>query len=124
MYELQDLTQSYLPSWERASQLRDLYLEQAPWFFGAVTQRQLNEEVLPLFYDEAADELRARMSMGASAGPAGVGKLGTTAEAFNLPTPGTHASSHDLALMFVVFCFGALTDPSLPTVSLRIPLNL
>ncbi|KAI9068189.1 hypothetical protein FKP32DRAFT_1609038 [Trametes sanguinea] len=115
VYELQDLTQSYLPSWERASQLRDLYLEQAPWFFGAVTQRQLNEEVLPLFYDEAADELRARMSIGASAGPAGVGKLGATADAFNLPTPGTHASSHDLALMFVVFCFGALTDPSLPT---------
>ncbi|KAL7284825.1 hypothetical protein ACG7TL_002135 [Trametes sanguinea] len=115
VYELQELTQSYLPSWERASQLRDLYLEQAPWFFGAVTQRQLNEEVLPLFYEEAAEELRARMSMGTSAGPSGVGKLGSTADAFNLPTPGTHASTHDLALMFVVFCFGALTDPSLPT---------
>ncbi|KAI8996651.1 fungal-specific transcription factor domain-containing protein [Trametes punicea] len=112
--ELQELIQNYLPPWQRASQLRDLYLEQAPWFFGAVTQRQLDEEVLPLFYEEAADEVRTRMNMGASAGPSGIGKLGSTAEAFNLPAPGVRPSLHDLALMFVIFCFGALTDPSLP----------
>ncbi|KAI0356832.1 hypothetical protein OH77DRAFT_1588729 [Trametes cingulata] len=108
IYDLQELMQGYLPPWQRAAQLRDLYLEQAPWFFGAVTQRQLDEEVLPLFYEEAAEEMRARVQMGASVSPSGA------AEAFNLPVQGVHPSSHDLALMFVVFCFGALTDASLP----------
>ncbi|KAI0672081.1 fungal-specific transcription factor domain-containing protein [Trametes maxima] len=105
--DLQELMQSYLPPWQRAAQLCDLYLEQAPWFFGAVTSRQLHEEVLPLFYEEAADAARARVNMGASAPPSGV-------EAFNLPASGVQPSSHDLALLFVVFCFGALTDPSEP----------
>ncbi|KAI0708422.1 hypothetical protein C8Q76DRAFT_627233 [Earliella scabrosa] len=103
--DLQDLIQSYLPPWPRARELRELYLEQAPWFFGAVTQRQLYDEVFPLFYEEAAEEARARIANGF------VG----SAEAFNLRIPGTtHASSHELALMLVVFCFGALTDATLP----------
>ncbi|EIW53168.1 uncharacterized protein TRAVEDRAFT_39946 [Trametes versicolor FP-101664 SS1] len=112
IYDLQDLMQGYLPPWQRAVELRDLYLEQAPWFFGAVTKRQLDDEVLPLFYEEAAEELRARVQMGSSA--VGKGALGTTSEAFNLPGASTQSSSHDMALMLVVFCFGALTDPSLP----------
>ena len=105
IYDLQDLISGYLPQWERAARLRDLYLEQAPWFFGAVTQRQLFEEIFPLFYEPARNELRAR------------GQFGASAEAFNLQQTGAglpHASSHELALMFVVFCFGALTDPDLP----------
>ncbi|KAI0816939.1 fungal-specific transcription factor domain-containing protein [Trametes gibbosa] len=115
LFDLQELIHTYLPSWQRAAQLRDLYLEQAPWFFGAVSQRQVNEEVLPLFYEEAAEEARARVQMGASAPSSDVtGKLGSSAEAFNLPTPSTQPSSHDLALMLVLFCFGALTDPTLP----------
>ncbi|KAI0372583.1 hypothetical protein BV20DRAFT_1015373 [Pilatotrama ljubarskyi] len=114
VYTLQDLMQGYLPPWQRAAQLRDLYLEQAPWFFGAVTQRQLDEEVLPLFYEEAANEVRARIQMGASVSPGTGGALGSSAQAFDLPAPGVQPSSHDLALMFVVFCFGALTDASLP----------
>lgn len=112
IYDLQDLMQGYLPPWQRAVELRDLYLEQAPWFFGAVTKRQLDDEVLPLFYEEAAEQLRARVQMGSSA--VGKGALGTTSEAFNLPGASTQSSSHDMALMLVVFCFGALTDPSLP----------
>ncbi|KAH9846704.1 hypothetical protein C2E23DRAFT_872217 [Lenzites betulinus] len=115
IFELQELVQGYLPPWQRASQLRDLYLEQAPWFFGAVTQRQVNEEVLPLFYEEAAEEARARVQMGASASSADVtGKLGSSVEAFNLPAASTQPSTHDLALMLVLFCFGALTDSTLP----------
>ncbi|KAI1786226.1 fungal-specific transcription factor domain-containing protein [Ganoderma leucocontextum] len=108
IYDLQDLISGYLPQWERAVKLRDLYLEQAPWFFGAVTQRQLFEEVFPLFYEDARMERR----------DGGVhGQFGVSAEAFSLQQTGIglpHASSHELALMFVVFCFGALTDPDLP----------
>ncbi|KAI0761390.1 fungal-specific transcription factor domain-containing protein [Trametes elegans] len=108
--DLQDLMQDYLPPWQRAAQLRDLYLEQAPWFFGAVTRRQIDEEVLPLFYEEAEIEMRHRVEQGFS----GTGALGSSAEAFNLPGRSTQPSSHDLALLFVIFCFGTLTDPSLP----------
>ena len=79
--------EAYLPSWSRASQLCNLYLEQAPWFFGAVKARQLHEELLPLYYVEAR--------------PHGAGPPAT-------PT------AHDLALLFVIFCFGAITDEALP----------
>ncbi len=105
IFDLQDIITSYLPPWHRARELRELYLEQAPWFFGAVTRRQLCEEVFPLFYQEAQDEV------GAAAARGFVG----SADAFNLPN-GTkqQASSHELGLMLVVFCFGALTDATLP----------
>ncbi|RPD60567.1 hypothetical protein L226DRAFT_612121 [Lentinus tigrinus ALCF2SS1-7] len=105
IFDLQDIITTYLPPWPRARELRELYLEQAPWFFGAVTRRQLTEEVFPLFYQEAQDEV------GAAAAQGFVG----SADAFNLPNGAKQqASSHELGLMLVVFCFGALTDASLP----------
>jgi Fungal specific transcription factor domain len=79
--------EAYLPPWSRASQLCALYLEQAPWFFGAVKARQLHEELLPLYYVEAR--------------PRGI-------------PPSTPATTHDLALLFVIFCLGAVTDDALP----------
>ncbi|KAA1472018.1 hypothetical protein DENSPDRAFT_777696, partial [Dentipellis sp. KUC8613] len=78
----------HLPPWHRATELCALYLSQAPWFFGAVKPRQLYEEVVPLFYSQA--------SMPPSTS--------------TLPK----ATAHDLSLLFVVFCFGALMDPELP----------
>ena len=79
--------EAYLPSWSRASQLCNLYLEQAPWFFGPVKARQLHEELLPLYYVEARPQ--------------------------GIPPP-TAPTPHDLALLFVIFCFGAVTDDTLP----------
>ncbi|KAH9931591.1 fungal-specific transcription factor domain-containing protein [Fomitopsis serialis] len=101
--DMQELIEEHLPPWPRAAQLCDLYLEQAPWFFGAVTRRQLLEEILPLFYDEAAEGAKS-------------GALSSSAAAFALGREGggTGGSSHDLALLFVIFCFGALTDVDLP----------
>jgi len=101
--DMQELIEAHLPPWPRAAQLCDLYLEQAPWFFGAVTRRQLREEILPLFYDEAAE--------GATSGA-----LSSSAAAFALgrEAGGSSGSSHDLALLFVIFCFGALTDVDIP----------
>ncbi|RDB28185.1 putative transcriptional regulatory protein C1F7.11c [Hypsizygus marmoreus] len=87
--DLDHLIHAYLPSWPTAWHLCELYMEQAPWFFGAVTRRQLYEEMLPLWYIEAP----------------------------KAPTPvnvNTKGGAHDLALLFVIFCFGALTDMSLP----------
>ncbi|KAJ6591211.1 fungal-specific transcription factor domain-containing protein [Mycena vulgaris] len=80
-----------LPSYEESLRLCELYLAQAPWFFGAVTRDQLTDEVLPLWFPE--DTTRP-MSRDASPPP-----LGT---------------AHDLALIYVIFCFGALGDTALP----------
>ncbi|KAI0943568.1 hypothetical protein AcW1_002704 [Taiwanofungus camphoratus] len=108
-----DMVADFLPPWPRAARLCDLYLEQAPWFFGAVTRRQLVEEVLPLFYDEAV------AYRDAEAGRPDPNALTSSAAAFNLAAPSParadapSQSSHDLALLLVVFCFGALTDADL-----------
>jgi len=99
--DLNYLIQNHLPPWHRARHLSELYLQQAPWFFGAVTKRQLMEEILPLWYAEAADLIYP----GSVAPP--VASQNETNEA---PSKGPH----ELALMFVIFCFGALTDHRLP----------
>lgn len=99
--DLNYLIQNHLPPWHRARHLSELYLQQAPWFFGAVTKRQLMEETLPLWYAEATDLIYP----GSVAPP--VASENETNEA---PSKGPH----ELALMFVIFCFGALTDYRLP----------
>lgn len=113
---LQSMIIEHLPEWRRASRLCELYLEQAPWFFGAITRRQLLEELLPLFYGEAMKspgmEASAHSSPDSDSSPAPT--LMVSSSAFARPANATEASAHDLALLFVVFCFGALTDPALP----------
>jgi hypothetical protein len=76
-----------LPPWPRASQLCSLYLEQAPWFFGAVKACQLHEELLPLYYVEAR--------------PRGI-------------PPSIASTTHDLALLFAILGLGAVIDDALP----------
>ncbi|KAJ8597723.1 hypothetical protein M405DRAFT_836258 [Rhizopogon salebrosus TDB-379] len=99
--DLNYLIQNHLPPWHRARHLSELYLQQAPWFFGAVTKRQLMEESLPLWYAEAVDLIYP-----GSVAPTVISEN----EANEVPSKGPH----ELALMFVIFCFGALTDHRLP----------
>ncbi|OAX37130.1 hypothetical protein K503DRAFT_771795 [Rhizopogon vinicolor AM-OR11-026] len=99
--DLNYLIQNHLPPWHRARHLSELYLQSAPWFFGAVTKRQLMEESLPLWYAEAVDLIYP----GSVAPPVSLGN-----ETKDAPSKGPH----ELALMFVIFCFGALTDHRLP----------
>ncbi|KAF9463262.1 fungal-specific transcription factor domain-containing protein [Collybia nuda] len=99
---LDQIVRSFLPSWHEAWRLCELYLEQAPWFFGAVTKRQLHEEMLPLWYNEAPKPLAS------SASPPE-----TTVNPVNHGPP-IKGGAHELALLFVIFCFGALTDMALP----------
>ncbi|KAG1778723.1 fungal-specific transcription factor domain-containing protein [Suillus placidus] len=96
--DLNYLIQNHLPPWHRARHLSELYLQQAPWFFGAVTKRQLMEENLPLWYAEASDLIY----------------LGSVAPSVTSESDALSKGPHELALMFVIFCFGALTDHSLP----------
>ncbi|KAG2007078.1 fungal specific transcription factor domain-containing protein, variant 3 [Coprinopsis cinerea AmutBmut pab1-1] len=106
--DLDYIINNYLPSWQDAQRLYQLYLEQAPWFFGAVTRRQLDEELLPMWYKEAPKPAMAAspVAMGTSAvSPA-------ASEASESSSP--KGNAHDLALMFVIFCFGSLTDMEMP----------
>ncbi|KAG2159283.1 fungal-specific transcription factor domain-containing protein [Suillus bovinus] len=96
--DLNYLIQNHLPPWHRGRHLSELYLQQAPWFFGAVTKRQLMEEILPSWYAEASD----------------LNYLGSVAPSVTSGNDTLSKGPHELALMFVIFCFGALTDYRLP----------
>lgn len=97
--DLDYLIHNWLPPWKRAQQLSELYLSQAPWFFGPVTRRQLMEECLPSWYSEARDLIPS--------GPV-TSTLESSTEHFS-------KGPHDLALLFVVFCLGAQMDDALPS---------
>lgn len=108
-----------------------MYLEQAPWFFGAVTRRQIEEEMLPLWYEEAATLISSPQQ--APSGP----DIQTHSPPSNASSPSTTSTapgqtqsqhsqprtgnSHDLALLFMIFCFGSLTDTNLPSPPDNIP---
>ncbi|TRM66904.1 fungal-specific transcription factor domain-containing protein [Schizophyllum amplum] len=91
---------SYLPQWGRASSLFHLYLEVAPWFFGVVTQRQVQEEIIPLWFPES--DVPHPPAMNNDATPTSPGGSSP------------RENSHELAMVFMVLCFGALTDLDLP----------
>jgi hypothetical protein len=112
---VQTLTANFLPSYAEAIRLVQLYLEQAPWFFGAVTGKQIEEEMLPLWYEEAA-----ATAPSASTPPAG-GLQTTSIATANGKSQQRVGTSHDLALLFIVFCFGALTDINLPSPPDNVP---
>ncbi|KAF8153104.1 fungal-specific transcription factor domain-containing protein [Crassisporium funariophilum] len=108
---LQTLTSYFLPPYAEALRLTQLYLEQAPWFFGAVTSRQIEQELLPLWYEEAATVASTPPSRnGAVSIASGSPSLAGGALGDN---PNRAGTSHDLALLFVLFCFGSLTDTNL-----------
>jgi Fungal specific transcription factor domain len=98
---------NYLPPWQEAQRLYQLYLEQAPWFFGAVTRRQLEEEVLPLWYKEAP-----RPVLASSPSPGGLKSPSPSLS--DLADGTTRGNAHDLALLFIIFCFGSMTDMEMP----------
>ncbi|KAJ7702923.1 hypothetical protein B0H16DRAFT_1347279, partial [Mycena metata] len=90
--DLEYLT-TQLPPYAESLRLCELYLSQAPWFFGAVTKDQVMEETLPLWFPDEAPSSRQAAREG---------------------TPAPTGSAHDLALLYVIFCFGALADAGLP----------
>lgn len=108
------IVNTYLPPWKDATRLYHLYLEQAPWFFGAVTRRQIEEEVLPTWYKEAPRPTNplAPGGMPLNAGsPNSNGNGDNSGPASQTPK----GNAHDLALLFVIFTFGSLTDVSMPS---------
>ena len=126
---LRTLTTCYLPSYSEALRLVQIYLDQAPWFFGAVTRRQIEEEMLPLWYEEATTSQQQIVSGPGAQSPANgpSPSIGSSSSPSVNPVPGqTHShsktgNSHDLALIFMIFCFGSLTDTNLPSPPDNIP---
>ena len=94
----EDLVEQQVPEWDEAYRLSSLYLETAPWFFGAVTKRQLLEELLPNWYD---GNVKKRI-------------MRSPEFRYQPAESTTHGGPHELALLFMIFCFGALTDMTLP----------
>ncbi|KAJ2915729.1 hypothetical protein MD484_g4662, partial [Candolleomyces efflorescens] len=110
--DVDHIVNSYLPAWPEATRLAQLYLEQAPWFFGAVTRKQLEEELLPAWYKEAPRPLNPSTPGGLPANaPSPASSNGHTD---GPSSPISKGNAHDLALLFVLFCFGSLTDMAMP----------
>ena len=65
---LQTMIENHLPTWPRAQELSGWYLEQARWYFGPVSSRQLHEELLPMFYPEAAHQQQQQPLMAPAPG--------------------------------------------------------
>ncbi|KAH8833783.1 fungal-specific transcription factor domain-containing protein [Flagelloscypha sp. PMI_526] len=84
--DVEFLVRHCLPTFAEAKRLCWLYHSQAQFYFGPVNRRQLDEELLPLIYPEARSQ------------PG------------DYPQPGPH----DLALLYIIFCFGSLMDVELP----------
>ena len=130
---LHTLTIYYLPIYTEALRLVHIYLDQAPWFFGAVTRRQIEEEILPLWYEEAATLMPSPQQQQLQSGP-GAQTRASNSPPSNTSSPSTPATpatqlkyrprvgnSHDLALLFMILCFGSLTDTNLPSPPDNIP---
>ncbi|KAJ7120976.1 fungal-specific transcription factor domain-containing protein [Mycena epipterygia] len=94
-----DYLTARLPGYTEAARLCELYLAQAPWFFGAVTREQITDELLPLWFPDDAPR------------PMALPMVGLDGRDTSPPLQG---SAHDLALLYVIFCFGALGDTKLP----------
>ncbi|KAJ7077455.1 hypothetical protein C8R44DRAFT_826138, partial [Mycena epipterygia] len=85
-----DYLKGRLPPYTESLRLSELYLAQSPWFFGPVMRAQVTDEILPLWFP---DETSRRKPKDTSPKPLG--------------------SAHELALIYAIFCIGALGDADL-----------
>ncbi|KAF5313331.1 hypothetical protein D9611_008642 [Ephemerocybe angulata] len=115
--DIEYIVSTYLPPWQEAVRLYQLYLEQAPWFFGAITRRQIEDELLPMWYKEAPRPTNPATPGGLPANAASP----TPSTASNghgdrfAPSPSaTKGNAHDLALLFMVYSYGSMTDMAMP----------
>ncbi|KAL5504658.1 hypothetical protein ACEPAH_7321 [Sanghuangporus vaninii] len=85
VHEVQQKIKSYLPSWDDAVRLANVYLEHAAWLFHSVTRDQLLNDMLPAIYHHILPE----PSHG---------------------NPTDYEGPHALACLFMVFAMGTLVD--------------
>ncbi|KAJ7081259.1 fungal-specific transcription factor domain-containing protein [Mycena epipterygia] len=86
-----DYLKGRLPPYTESLRLSELYLVQSPWFFGPVMRAQVTDEILPLWFPDEASRQKPKNT-----------------------SPKPLGSAHDLALIYAIFCIGALGDADLP----------
>ncbi|KAF8128704.1 hypothetical protein EV363DRAFT_1170417 [Boletus edulis] len=84
---VQDVIESYLPPFPRATALCETFFQSTSWVFNIVSRQHILGELIPVVYRYARGQIPKQPR---SYGP------------------------HDIALLFIVFALGALVDPSLP----------
>ncbi|TDL15896.1 hypothetical protein BD410DRAFT_795947 [Rickenella mellea] len=89
--DAQSVLTCHLPQWSRVSQLVPLYHAHLAWYFRVIERSQIEQELLPAFYP-----------------------LSTTFDPTDNQDQLANPGPHELALLFMVFAMGAVSDLSLP----------
>lgn len=98
-YTVEDLVKKYLPPCDTARAMCETFIQQAPWYCGAVRERQIREEILPTWYPAVG----GACALTPAVSRAGSSDIDLSAE----------RGAHELALLFIVLCFGCFTDTAL-----------
>ncbi|KAJ3798734.1 fungal-specific transcription factor domain-containing protein [Lentinula aff. detonsa] len=127
--QIQELIESYLPTYERARELVNIYFEQVAWIFRGVSKEQLDGEMVGVIYarkyarecgenvkeggydsDEHFVKLTNSRGKQQEHVSEEIPKLSSATS--STPPVGTdYSGPHDLALLFIVFALGALVEP-------------
>ncbi|KIK69750.1 hypothetical protein GYMLUDRAFT_521243 [Collybiopsis luxurians FD-317 M1] len=130
--QIQELVESYLPTYERADELVNVYFEQLAWLFRGITREQLAGEMMSAIYSRKHARARGESMRddGSELGDrfvkishnSAASDMNSRAEDDFRPHPssltgssshsaGEYSGPHDLALLFMVFAVGALVEP-------------
>ena len=84
-HQVYETIEGHLPTYQRACELAESYVNYAGWLFRSVSRRQIFDEMIPRFYKQAAGE--------------------------ETPLPTTdYSRPHELGLLLLCFAIGALVD--------------
>ncbi|KAF8827844.1 hypothetical protein HHX47_DHR4000927 [Lentinula edodes] len=127
--QIQELIESYLPTYERAREVINIYFEQVAWIFRGVTREQLDGEMVGAIYARKYAKDRGEIvgegnydsdehfvNLSNSRGRQLKHGSEEVPESTSIPGPlpplgVDYSGPHDLALLFMVFALGALLEP-------------
>ncbi|KAF9035552.1 fungal-specific transcription factor domain-containing protein [Panaeolus papilionaceus] len=98
------LIESFLPTYEQATELCLSYIDHGSLFFRAIKKDELLDELLPLIYKKRNENR--------SPGAADPSSPESTTDSQSHTQDDDPDPSHNLALLFFVFALGALLDPN------------
>ncbi|KAJ3725495.1 fungal-specific transcription factor domain-containing protein, partial [Lentinula raphanica] len=127
--QIQELIESYLPAYERARELVNIYFEQVAWIFRGISREQLDEEMVGAIYarkhardrgenvkEGGYDSDEHFIKLSSSRGKQHEDVSEELPRGPSLPSPAPligadYSGPHDLALLFIVFALAALVEP-------------
>ncbi|KAE9408894.1 hypothetical protein BT96DRAFT_932215 [Gymnopus androsaceus JB14] len=105
--QIQELIESYLPTYERARDIVGTYFEQVAWLFRGVSREQLEGEMMEAIYARKHARDRGEMVMKVQKS-----NCATLVQWILLHSMEETTVAHiDLALLFLIFAVGALVEP-------------